>query len=63
MSLIIWGYVGCHCAECCGLFIVMLDVIMLSVVILNVVNLSVLMLNVMAPSQDKFVRGRSYHDR
>jgi len=40
-------YAENHCAECCHLFIVMLNVIMLSVIImLSVVMLSAVMLNV-----------------
>ncbi len=36
----------CHYAECCVLFIVMLNVIMPNVIMLNVVMLNVVMLNV-----------------
>jgi hypothetical protein len=38
-------YAERYCAECCDLFIGMLNVIMLSVIILNVAMLSVVMLN------------------
>jgi len=37
-----WISIKCHFAECCVLFIVILNVIMLSVVILSVVMLSVM---------------------
>jgi hypothetical protein len=42
----------CHYAECCVLFIVMLNVIMLSVVMLNVIMLNVVTLKVAAPQKD-----------
>jgi hypothetical protein len=42
-------YAEWHCAECCNLFLGMLNVIMLSVVLLNVIRLNVVMLSVVAP--------------